>query len=303
MQETYSANLGWVVGAAFIVVVWVMYVTMLRTPQGGRDWFMTKLWEGADGRASFSKFQFWLWTWVVVLAIFSIWVARTLISPGIVSPIDEIPETVLSLLGLSVVTSIGAKVVTTNYVNRGITRKPAKKEGDRATVFQELLSDDSGYPELAKLQMFLFTWIAIIFFLISVAKAINSGDAANMALPDLDQMWLVLMGVSSGGYLGKKLVTQERPVLTGIMPSQIQADTRATILIMGRALGSRNEGVLAVGPRVFKTDDQKDAANINWTNSVISVDLQPNDLAPNQNYQVEVTVGDSKSDPLMLRVV
>lgn len=296
-----EANWGWGAGAGFISLAWIMYV-FLFPKEGRKDFFMTRLWEGADGRASFSKFQFWLWTWIVVLGIFSVWIARIIVAQDIVKPIDDIPETVLGLLGLSVATSLVAKHTTTLYLNQNLTRKPAKKPRETTTPFQELLADDSGVPELAKLQMFLFTLVAVIFFLITVGDKINSGIEAELVLPDVDQSLLVLMGVSAGGYIGKKFVTRERPSLTAITPAEVFQGTPTTIMLTGRALGNEKIGVLVVGPRLYKTDEDKRGANVEWTDSIIYFDFDGN-LPPNQNYKVEVVVGNAKSEPQILRVV
>ena len=295
-----EANAGWAAGLGLLALIWIMYVLVFRTQQGKVDYLMTRLWEGADGRASFSKFQLWLWTMVISLGIFSIWIARMIVAEDVVSPIDDIPESLLSLLGISVLTAVGAKGVTTSYINQNLSKKPSKKPDDRTGPIQELLADDSGIPELAKLQMFFFTFIAVIFFLITVADNINGGVVANLVLPDVDQSLLVLMGISSGGYLGKKFITREYPTLRGIIPTEVPSGTPSTVMLTGRALGNEDIGVLAVGPRLYRTASEKQAANIVWNDSVISFEFDGN-LTQGQ-HPVEVVVGDAKSESLILRV-
>jgi hypothetical protein len=308
-------NWAWGAGIGFIVLAWVVYMYLFpihKSDSSGqkRDWTMSRIWEGFDGRASFSKFQFWLWTWVIILCLVSVWVARMIVTQGVVSPIDDIPEALLGLLGLSGVTSIWAKGITTQYVNQGLNKKPMKKPKERledgrvhednpfnrTARLQELLGEDSGEPELAKMQMFLFTLVAVVFFVITVADRINGGDEQALVLPDLDRMWLVLMGVSASGYIGKKYVTRERPIITSIVPSSVPIGTR--IMVTGRALGDKHVGVLAVGPKLLK--EPKEKANIDWTDSVISLKL-PNDLEPGEHL-VTVTVGDLTSEPYNLNV-
>src|SRR5207244_7084580 len=129
------------------------------------------------------------------------WAGRVIVS-GIDKPVNEIPENLLGILGFSVGTSLGAKAITTSYVNEGVTRKPPKSNASGAGVSRparDLLADDSGIPELAKIQMFLFTLVAVIFFLILVGDRLDSGDKNKMVLPDVDQSLLILMGISSGG--------------------------------------------------------------------------------------------------------
>jgi IPT/TIG domain len=300
----------WGSGIGFMVLAWVVYVYLFPIHKSDsstqeRDWTMSRLWEGFDGRASFSKFQFWLWTWVITLCLVSVWVARMIVTQGVVSPIDDIPETLLGLLGLSGGTSIWAKGITTQYVNQRLNKKPVKKPEEaeenkdnlfnRTTRLQELLAEDSGAPELAKMQMFLFTLVAVVFFVITVAdrihSGINGGDVQTLVLPDLDRMWLVLMGISAGGYIGKKYVTRERPIITSIVPSSAPIGKR--IMVTGRALGDKHVGVLAIGPKLYK--EPKEKADIDWTDSVISLKL-PNDLDPGE-YPVRVIVSDLPSEP------
>ena len=97
-----------------------------------------------------------------------------------------------------------------------------------------------------------------------------------------------------------KFITRERPTISGIRPSEVRTGTPTTIMLMGRALDAKEIGVLAVGPRLYKTDEQKQAANVEWTDSVINFDFDGN-LEEGQ-YLVEVVVGDSKSEPQVLRV-
>jgi hypothetical protein len=65
-----------------------------------------------------------------------------IVTPGVVSPIDDIPETLLGLLGLSGVTSIWAKGITTQYVNQGLNKKPVKSQKKlmRTTLLTGLLA-------------------------------------------------------------------------------------------------------------------------------------------------------------------
>ncbi len=104
-------NLGWAVGVGLTIVFWGAYVVGVpirekveegkegekKKEETKRDYCMTRLWEGADGRASFSKFQFWLWTYVILLGLVAIWMARWFEAGGIPSPINEIPDTLLGM--------------------------------------------------------------------------------------------------------------------------------------------------------------------------------------------------------------
>jgi hypothetical protein len=75
---------------------------------------------------------------------------------------------------------------------------------------------------LAKIQMLAFTTVAIGIFLATVIHQIVTNDIA-AGLPDIDASLMVLMGISNGGYLGKKLVTFGTPGATGqfMPPGQV----------------------------------------------------------------------------------
>ena len=325
-------NLGWAVGAGLTIVFWGAYVVGVPIrekvkEETKRDYWMTRLWEGADGRASFSKFQFWLWTYVILLGLVAIWMARWFEAGGIPSPINEIPDTLLGILGLSTATSLGAIAITTAYVNKKLTKKSTIYKPQRsnakstssppdegATVdnskrltvdnskrFEELVTDDGGYPELAKLQMLLFTLVTMIFFLATVGDRISSGDADMMVLPDIDRSLLILMGISATGYIGKKAVTQDRPTITAVMPSEVVAGEDTQIMLTGRSLGTWEDGVLSIGDQLFK-DDKKD---IEWSDSVITLTYRGK-LPKGKDrwkYRVELVAGDTKSPDMWLSVV
>lgn len=298
-------NWGWLAGVGFVGLGLLSYVIVFRLQGGHLDFFVTKLYEGADGRASFSKFQFLLWTVVILVGIVTIWVARMIATGDLVSPVDEIPENLLALLGLSTATSLGAKGVTTLYAKQGLIKKESKDSNasnDRTPPPPELLADDDGVPELAKIQMFLFTLLAMIFFLIAVGQAINQSDQAAIVLPDVDQALLVLMGVSSAGYIGKKFVTRDgttraAPTLDAIMPSEVPAGSDTQIMLTGTAFGDGSDGVLGVGPLLVKPSA--------WSNIDISFKLPTDDLLPAREkpYEVAVIVGGLKSPKQLLLVV
>ena len=82
-----------------------------------------------------------------------------------------------------------------------------------------ILRDDTGTPELAKIQMTGFTFVAVGIFLATVIHQIVANPVVT-SLPDIDSSLLVLMGISQGGYLGKKLVTFGAPVQRARRPTR-----------------------------------------------------------------------------------
>ena len=88
-----------------------------------RAWNPWKLVEGADGRASTSKFQWLLWIVAVIFAYSVLWVLRA--KQGDYAAISQIPVNVLTVLGFSTGTAIVAKGITSGYVQTGRIAKPS----------------------------------------------------------------------------------------------------------------------------------------------------------------------------------
>jgi hypothetical protein len=98
-----------------------------------------------------------------------------------------------------------------------------------------IFQDDSGGPELAKIQMMGFTLIATGIFLATVGHQIAI-DNVSAGLPNIDSSLLVLMGISQGGYLGKKLVSFGTPTLYTPDPAKVTAGN--PVKLPGANLGS-----------------------------------------------------------------
>ena len=71
-----------------------------------------------------------------------------------------------------------------------------------------------------------FTFIAIGIFLATFIHQIQT-NSLNAGLPNIDSSLLVLMGVSQGGYLGKKLVSVVTPGAGAAVTQQIVSATTA----------------------------------------------------------------------------
>jgi len=230
-----------------------------------RAWNPWKLVEGADGRASTSKFQWMLWIVAVIFAYSVLWVLRA--KQGDYRAISQIPVNVLTVLGFSTGTAIVAKGITSGYVQTGRIAKAnvaqvGASSNQIATGAQTgstqmgniqsggagggpqggVLTDDSGMPELAKIQMIGFTLISLGIFLSTLVHQVASTPVVT-AVPDIDSSLLVLMGISQGGYLGKKLVTIGTPTLYQADPPQ--AATGAAVTLTGANLVAPPPGLTA----------------------------------------------------------
>jgi len=92
-----------------------------------------------------------------------------------------------------------------SYISTGRIAKSAVPSG--SSSFGAIFQDDAGFPDLSKVQMIAWTFIAIVTYLIAVGSRIHQRNYCS--LPDIDSALMVLMGLGHGAYLGKKLVTQD----------------------------------------------------------------------------------------------
>jgi IPT/TIG domain len=257
---TVSVGLKWgAVGSGVGLLVLVYLATAIFAGRG--YWNPWKIVAGADGSSSTSKFQWFLWLIVILFSYTALWVLRA--EQGNYSAISQVPVNLLTVLGFSTGTAAAAKGITSGYVQTGRLGKTtaAQAAAAQASAAQAaapagpaqggakkakkggILADDNGVPDLSKIQMIGFTLIAIAIFLTTVIHQI-AADPANTSLPNIDSSLLVLMGISQGGYLGKKLVTFGTPTLYPPTPASRPAGTSVTMA--GANLGSSPGSQLTV---------------------------------------------------------
>lgn len=194
----------WVVAAPFVVLaaLYAVYVA------GARSWNPYRLAEGLDGRTSTSKAQFALWTAVVVACYAAVFVANW--RTGHVDATPRMPDNLLAVLAISTATTAGSKMLY--FV--GDAGKHAKSESG-AHSRGGLVTDDTGFPDLAKVQLVAWTLLAVGIFCVRVVHELRAtlGHPAHVAaLPDVDTALLTLMGISHAGYVGKKAIDRRKPV-------------------------------------------------------------------------------------------
>lgn len=171
---------------------------------------------GADGKLSASKFQLFAWTGTVVFAYAWIAAARAITGGDFLHALafDKIPANLLYATGFSVITAAGAKGITTALQGQRISKPQQAVTGDPT----ELLSlDDRRSPDLVKIQMLIWTLIAIVVYVTRVAQLVAQGKLD--MLPDIDAPLMVLMGLGQAAYLGNKLTSSDVPTLTSLNPA------------------------------------------------------------------------------------
>jgi len=235
-------------GASFLILLWLINRVI------GKSWSFAGLYRGADGRPSSSKFQFFLWTIMVLFAYVTIFSARFAARTD-VPPLNGIPRNVLIAMGLSVTTAVAAKGITSSYVTSGQLQKPVvpppPEQGQpplAAKANSGLFTDDDGHADLSKMQMLAWTIIGLIVYVFSTHGMIQAALSNTLdlkrdtAVPDIDGALMVLMGLGQAAYIGKKLMTTDTPRLTGI--SKATGIAGHAVTITGMSFGSAQQGSL-----------------------------------------------------------
>ena len=178
---------------------------------------------------------------------------------------------------------------------------PKDKDTSKKTNVGAIVKDDTGFPDLSKMQMMAWTVIAIGTYVIEVVSAIHGASVTKsteaLKLPDIDSALMVLMGLGQGAYIGKKLVTTAVSRLTGISVGNGKPGTEVTIFgaSFGDAKSQKNNGSqLTIDGLPFT------AEGLTWDDTKIEFkipdkQLNGTDWKPAQKIQIGVIVNGQDS--------
>jgi hypothetical protein len=124
------------------------------------------------------------------------------------------------------------------------------------------LTDNSGNGDLLKAQMLFWTVVAVgIYFATANVSLKSANQGAKLdEFPQIDSALLVLMGLSSGSYLGQKLMITGTPVLQTVTPPT--AKPGQTITMNGTSFGATaNEAVLRLNGYTIHANPGADSWN------------------------------------------
>ena len=281
----------WGFGLLAIALLWLLSYLFTERPE---PWALAT---GKNGRLSTSQLQFLLFTALTACAYVTVFAARFQVSGDLTLP--TIPLNLLALMGFSVTTAAGSKGITVSYLAQGqLTTK------DESTVF----ANREGQTDLIKVQMLLWTCIAVVVYVIQVQDLVaeilaRSSDHAGLALPDIDGALLVLMGVSQGGYLGGKLVSRRDgvPCIESVIPEHPSLGDQITVLGTSFTDGASGNSVLIEAPNGETTE----LTTSQWTDTRIVATL-PEQLPvlskTTQQPRLRVRAAAKSSDPSPLPI-
>jgi hypothetical protein len=223
------------------------------------SWDIRTLWRGADKKPSTSKFQLVLWNAMILYVYTTIAAAYLLHGRTIQSGTDcTLPKNVWIMLGLSGITAVAAKAITVGNINAGRLTKAEAGPGGLAT-------SDAGEPELTKVQLLTWTFVAVSMYLWQFSNTLvhlQLTDSPSCQVPDIDITLMILMGLSQGTYLGKKLVSVDTARIVSITP--LSGIPGAMVTLAGAGFGETQQGSL------ISVDNQPVSVAATWTDTQIT---------------------------------
>jgi hypothetical protein len=164
-----------------------------------------RLVRGEDGRYSKSKFQVAVWFIALMTAYLATVGLRWWASGWAVVGGVGIPTDLLVISGISALTFVGAKSITTSKMAQSPAFAAAKRKIAPPHFPDDLVNDDAGNPDLGDAQMVVITLIAVVTYLVAVFSwmaALNL--AAQVQMPNIDSTLVAVFGLGQGAYLLKK---------------------------------------------------------------------------------------------------
>lgn len=180
---------------------------------------------------SLSKFQFYAWTIAAVFGYVYLTACKSLVQGQFA--FADIPSNLPGILLVSIGTSTIALGVS--------GARPKGAGGPNPSIADFLTTGGIVVPE--RVQFFTWTMLGVAAFIFLV----SSSDPGTISeLPPIPEGFLVLMGISSAGYLGGKLARDPGPIITS---ASIKNTNSVLIDISGRNLAA--DATLYLGETVI----------------------------------------------------
>jgi hypothetical protein len=164
-----------------------------------------------DWHPSLAFFQFSIWT-VIVLVVFLGVYLFNIMSGYIVTDMGSLPANLIIVMGMSTVSSV---------VSYMISRRNYPKETRKEYPILDMLKEN-GKISLTRVQMFSWTFIGIAYYIIFLTIMFINTPGSLFKIPDLPQVFIVLMGISQFSYLtGKYFSKTDKLQNVNFFPSTV----------------------------------------------------------------------------------
>ncbi|MXV16503.1 hypothetical protein [Hufsiella ginkgonis] len=195
-------------GFAITFVFFFLIRFLLARQRSFSDFFI-----GESGAYSLSRVQIVSWVYIIISFQISLLVATATL--GAINKFDVLfPEEIMWLLGLSSASYLVVKGATVDMIIK------QQKVQIKVRKLSDLIVGDSGL-DFTRFQFLIWTLVGIFlylshcnFYIESLFNPENSGklgtllSEANPDMPSVSWSFIVLMGLSQGTYIGKKLIPE-----------------------------------------------------------------------------------------------
>jgi hypothetical protein len=279
-----------------IVLAASRIITRLRNKAEGNPISASRFWDiirSNNMDPSLSVFQFFLWTIVLMFALFSIYLIR--IFGGVTEAISAPPPMLLlALTGISFVTPFASSIISSiRYPKADVSEAESIPKGigsEERPSWGEMLRE-FGKPSLSRFQMFGWTWISIVIYLFLYSAEIMkySNDVVNLTIPDVFPILVALMGLSQVVFLGAKAAVTSQIEITKVFPLQITKG--GNLSIFGLNFGNDRQDVW-LGTLRIRSDDREHL--LGWSNGRIDIKIPdiPDEFKAD-SYEIMVVKGGS----------
>ncbi len=151
---------------------------------------------------SLSKLQFYLWTVAALFAYSYLFISRVYVQHLPTWP--DVPANLPGIILVAAGTAIGSQIVTATRGSKGA--------GDQHPSLADFVTS-GGVVAPDRMQMLLWTLLGIGMFVYAV---LQMAPGTITELPTIPDRLLVMMGISSVGYLGGKIARKAGPVISAI---------------------------------------------------------------------------------------
>jgi len=158
---------------------------------------------------SLSKLQFYLWTLTAIFSYAYLFISRVQVQNAIW---PDVPGTLPGVIAVAGGTAVGSQLIT--------SIKGSKGSGEQKPSWADFITS-GGVVAVDRLQMFTWTLFGVAAFIGAVARQ-EPGTITE--LPALPERLLMLMGLSSTGYLAGKMARKAGPVINEVSVTPAESD-------------------------------------------------------------------------------
>jgi hypothetical protein len=269
------------------ILIYVAYVLK------GPDMRFGDIIRDAGGFPSLARFQFLLWTFIVMFAVLSIYFIRLFMGTPVLP--NNIPTNLLILTGISVAVPFVSNPISTIKYGDRAPAQGTLKEYDRRRLATMLMENDK--PTVSRFQMFAWTIISIIIYLsffFSQTFSVAFISDINNGVPDIPQIFVYLMGLSQLAYVGNKATISQSLSVLQVAPHEATAGE--DVIILGANFGKEIEK-----GKVLFEDGGKNITGkqvivqlqniVEWSDNRIHIKVPNQGLDLNKIYYIRVSNG------------